>query len=233
MASRTFHFYAGANGKTLEFPTQFAVSFTPLDVTQLYISQYPCAWKVLDFAPSGGGNHPSITETWTQLFGFAVDQTNVNNIVSPSDWRSVALGQTTTLTGTGGAYTLTAPTPVPPPPGQHTLFAINSADKLLPMSIGTVTADGKHYSPVLQWKKVPVGQTIVGNVTPLMQIYAVQGYQAGTLIQAALQNSGLFKDDAATPQPIDVLNLANDSYWNFYSVPGTGELKVEKLDGPP
>jgi len=230
MATRTFVFYVGANGRSLELESQLAISFTPPITDQLYETQIPCFWKVFQFRPSTGGDRQSATATWSQLFGFSVDQINVDKEVAPDDWISVGLGQSTTATGSKESYTFTPPTPVPSP-GQGLLTATNCTDRMLPMSIGTISADGNAYYPILQWSQVPVGTSIVGQITPTMQVYAVQGYQAGTLIQAELQTQGLFKAGGVS-KPINVADLPETTYWNFYSEPRTGEYKIEQLQGP-
>jgi hypothetical protein len=89
--------------KGLSRDTQLLLTFIDPNNTQLFQTQFPTAWRVIYFAK---GNHNSVPLTYTSqlaIFGGSITQ---SNLVTPTTWADVSMGDVWTANYTNNTYQL-------------------------------------------------------------------------------------------------------------------------------
>ncbi|TFK85752.1 hypothetical protein K466DRAFT_587848 [Polyporus arcularius HHB13444] len=167
--------------------------FTPPN-EDLFINQFPVAWKVTGLAANGG----SILEvTWTENLAYTATQRGQGSIVTAGSYTPIKVGQTTTLRldNPSGVPIRAWTKPVPEVPDQALaakgiVRGRNETGGPAGIGLGFLTDAGTATEGVnvaLTWPNVGNTQTVAGKFTPVLSAYVALRYKQSQIIEGELQ----------------------------------------------
>ncbi|KAI0075915.1 hypothetical protein K474DRAFT_1663678 [Panus rudis PR-1116 ss-1] len=197
--------------KVLKHNTQIVLTVTPKGSQKdLFISQTPIAWKVLDFSPR---NDLQYNITWHADPAFAViGRFESNTHVSPGNSGVLKIQGGGAIWGSAqgkrGQVMARNETPIPQ------TFTLGSVD------------EDDNFESFVRFPPTPSGGAVSVEPASYLQAYTVTGYKEGQLLSQTDSNSFIFRKYDGSPLPIDLTTLQDGHAFLLSSEP-SGRLVLE------
>ncbi|TCD71427.1 hypothetical protein EIP91_010133 [Steccherinum ochraceum] len=214
---KTFTIYTStANSrKVLKRHTQILLTVTPCDQKDLFVSQTPLAWKVLDFAPQ---SDISYTIVWQADPAFAIVGTETSTHVSLRAF--MQLGSSGVLKVMGGGTQWSSAQ------GRRGyVMARNETPIPRAFTLGSVNEDDD-FEGFVRFAPTPAGSAVMVEPAVMLQAYTVTGYRPGKLLSQVDSSSFIFRKFDDSPSPLNLATLQNGTALNLSSEP-SGRLVLE------
>lgn len=196
--------------KILKHHAQLLLTVTPRDQSNLFITQTPIAWKVLDFPPQ---SDIQLNFKWHAEQGFAVSGRFENSIPVPS-------GQSGVLTVMGGGPVWNV---IQGRRGK--IMARNETGIPQTFTLGSID-ENDDFEAFVRFIATPTGGAITADPAVMLQIYTVTNYQPGRPLSQVDSNAFLLKKYDQTAGPVDITNMQNGTSFLVHSG-ATGRLAID------
>ncbi|CAL1696919.1 unnamed protein product [Somion occarium] len=212
LTDKTFTIYTSTSQprKVLRNPTQIVLTVTPRSQKDLFVSQTPVAWKVLEFSPRSDTPR---TITWNADPAFSVIGGGGQSIAVP-------VGNSSVLRSQGGGVWWDS---TQGRRGQ--IMARNETPIPQSFSLGSVDEDDE-FSAFVRFPPTPPGGAISIDPAIMLQAYTVTGYKEGQSLSQVDSNSFIFRKYDGSPLPVDLSTLQNGTSFLLSSEP-SGRLVLE------
>ncbi|KAG9084526.1 hypothetical protein FRC06_004048, partial [Ceratobasidium sp. 370] len=216
MTTKILNFY----GYNLERETSLMLMFEPPNTSQLYLDQFPVVWKLIKLTPKGRG-HSKATVRYVDRLAFGYTETEDNNVVDPSAWVDVQIGDIALITGgPDGQYfgEVTHRT------NNDHIVCKNRSGARVDLSLGFVLGDGanERFQPTLLWDNVGTGSSVTAEFTSILKAYVTSDYKESEYLRGEVDTHAIWS------QNLDDLDDVTD--WNVVEDPETGVLTVEQAE---
>ncbi|KAH8072265.1 hypothetical protein BXZ70DRAFT_964220 [Cristinia sonorae] len=209
---KTFTIYTStANSrKSLKHPTQIVLTVTSRNQGELFVTETPLVWKVLDFTAQSDSQH---TIVWHSDPAFAVtgrgEQSTHIPVGSSGVLANVGPGVVwNTIQGKRGY-----------------VMARNETKMPQTFTLGAVDGDDV-FEGFVRFVATPPGGAISTEPAVMLQAYTVTGYNPGKPLSQVDSNAFIFRKYDGTPQPLDLTTLTDDTAF-MLSSESSGRLALE------
>ncbi|KAG9096238.1 hypothetical protein FS749_008869 [Ceratobasidium sp. UAMH 11750] len=212
MAVKVLNFYA----YHLKKEVVLMLMFEPPNTSQLYVDQFPVAWKIIKFRPNKEGTSKA-TVHYDDRLAFGYSETEDNNIIDPSAWVDVEVGDVATITGDAGCFGKV----VHRTNNDH-IICKNRSGARVDISIGFVSGDrvNERFHAVHFWNDVGSGSNVSVEFTPIVKAYVTTDYQESEYLRGDVETEAIWSRN------LDELD--DETGWNFREDPETGIFTIRR-----
>lgn len=185
--------------------------FEPPKAGVLYKDLFPLAWKVVKMQERGVAEGIA---TWNAYTAFFIPSVEAGNLIHAANYASCATGQECTVTSDGDLSTVTDAVGGTP----NVLKCKNLTGTPADIGIGFTDEDGENIQVALMWTGVANKESVVAQLTPVLQVYAARDYKQTEIIRGEIDGPLLWSGNLMALKEETVFKVSVDAT--------SGEIKV-------